>query len=100
MTSDSTDDNQLTGRVGEPVQIRLASTPGTGAIWYAPPSPPHTTIESMASKPLGSGVGGSVQQVFVFRADAPGTYPLEFRLKREWEKEVRKEQKVVIRILS
>lgn len=98
MASDWTDDNQMTGRVGEAVQIRLASTPGTGAIWYAPPPPPHTTIESMASKPMGSGVGGSVQQVFVFQADAPGTYSLEFRLKRQWEKEVQKERTVVIRI--
>lgn len=98
MTSDSTADNQLTGKVGSPVQILLESTPGTGAIWYAPPSPPHTTITSLDSKPLGSGVGGSVQQVFVFQADAPGTYTLDFRLKREWETEVRRERKVVIRI--
>ena len=84
--------------MGEPVSILLESTPGTGAIWYAPAAPPQTTIESVDAIPASRGIGGAVQQVFEFRADAPGTYELSFQLKREWETAVREERQVVIQI--
>ena len=90
--------DKRTGIVGEPVSILLESTPGTGAIWYAPAAPPHTTIESVDAIPAGRGIGGAVLQVFEFRADAPGTYELSFQLKREWETAVREERQVVMQI--
>jgi hypothetical protein len=89
---------ELTGIVGAPVSILLESTPGSGAIWYAPEAPPHTTLESLDAIPEGGGIGGAVTQVFEFRADAPGTYELGFRLKREWETAVREQREVVIQI--
>ena len=90
--------DELTGIVGEPVSILLQSTPGTGAIWYAPEAPPQSTIESLDAIPEGGGIGGAVHQVFEFQADAPGTYELSFQLKREWETAVREERQVVIQI--
>jgi hypothetical protein len=98
MTSPAADGDRLTGSVGEPVRICLESTPGTGAIWYAPAAPPHATIDSLDAIPASPGIGGSVHQVFLFRADAPGTYTLSFQLKREWEPVVRSERRFVIRI--
>ena len=91
-------DEQLTGRVGEPVHVYPESTPGTGAIWYAPAAPPASTIESLDAIPADPGMGGAVLQDFVFTADAPGTYTLDFRLKREWEPVVRGERRVVIQV--
>ncbi len=90
----------VTGGVGEPVRISLESTPGTGAIWYAPAAPPNTTIESLDAIPAGQGMGGPVHQIFLFRAEAPGTYELCFQLKREWETVVRAERQLVIRIAA
>ncbi len=88
----------LTGCVGVPVRILLESTPGSGAIWYAPTPPTGTTIDSLDSIPASPGIGGSVQQVFLFQADAPGIYTLDFQLKRTWEPVVRDERSVIIRI--
>ena len=73
LSTDASGD-QRAGIVGEPVSILLESTPGTGAIWYAPPAPPDTTIMSLDAVPGGGGIGGAVHQVFEFQADAPGTY--------------------------
>jgi predicted secreted protein len=98
MASPTANDDVLTGRVGAPVRILLESTPGTGAIWYAPVAPPHATIDSLDSISAGPGIGGPVQQVFLFRADAPGTYTLNFQLKRVWEPVVRRERHFVIQI--
>ena len=92
------DGQHLTGCVGVPVRILLESTPGSGAIWYAPAPPPGTTIDSLDSIVAGPGIGGSVQQVFLFRADAPGIYTLDFQLKRAWEPVVRDERSVIVRI--
>jgi len=100
MTSPAANGDWLTGSVGEPVRISLDSTPGTGAIWYAPVAPPHATIDSLDAIPASPGIGGSVHQVFLFRADAPGTYTLGFQLKREWEPDVRGERHVVVQILA
>jgi hypothetical protein len=93
-------EDRLTGRVGVPVRILLESTPGTGAIWYPSSVPPGTTIDSLDSIPISPGIGGSVHQVFLFQADVPGTYTLDFQLKREWEPVVRGERHVVIQIDS
>ena len=98
--SSAASSDELTGIVGEPVSILLESTPGSGAIWYAPEAPPHTTLEGLDAIPGGGGIGGAVKQVFVFQADAPGTYQLGFRLKREWETAVREERRVVIQIAA
>ena len=98
MALSSANDDMLTGRVGAPVRILLESTPGTGAIWYAPVAPPHATIDTLDSIPAGPGIGGRVQQVFLFRADVPGTYVLDFHLKRAWEPVVRRERHFVIQI--
>ena len=80
------------------MQILLESMPGTGAIWYAPPAPSQTTIESLDSRRLEPGIGGPVLQAFEFRANAPGAYRLTFQLKREWEGVVRRERHVVVSI--
>jgi predicted secreted protein len=98
MTLPTQDGESLTARVGEPVRIVLSSTPGTGAMWYPSSIPPHAEIATMDSIPTGTGVGGSVQQVFLFTADAPGTYTLSFQLKRAWEPVVRSERHFIIRV--
>jgi hypothetical protein len=90
------DEERLTGRVGVPVPILLESTPGTGAVWYAPAAPPGTTIDSRDSIPISPGIGGAVHQVLLFQADAPGTYTLDFQLKREWGPVVRGERRLVV----
>jgi len=96
----TTNDDWLTGCVGVPLRVLLTSTPGTGAIWYAPAAPPGTTIDSLDAIPASPGIGGPVHQVFLFKADAPGTYTLDFQLKRAWEPIVREERHLVIKVAA
>ena len=90
----------LSARVGKPLRVRLESIPGTGAIWYLLKSPAHASVEPADSEAMSSGVGGAVRQVFVFQADADGTYELDFELKRSWETVVRRRRRVVVRVES
>jgi predicted secreted protein len=96
--SDESGIENLSGRVGRPVQIQLKCTPGTGAIWYPKTTPTGAALSREDSEPLGPGVGGAVLQKFAFQADSAGTYELVFELKRAWETVVRQEKRVVVRV--
>jgi predicted secreted protein len=83
------DADVLTGRIGTPVSIRLQSVPSSGAIWYAAATDPGGELTALDPIARSAAPGGQVEQVFEFRATAPGTYRLQFELKRIWEPDVR-----------
>jgi hypothetical protein len=92
------DADVLTGRVGQPVSIRLESTPSSGALWYA--SSPEPPAELSARDPIvrDAAPGGRVDQLFEFRASAPGIYRLRFDLKRAWEPAVRRQRHITVHV--
>ena len=95
MSTENTMDT-MKARVGEPLNIRLASTPGTGAIWHLASEPANTNVRHEDAEPIGKGVGGPVTQIFVFTAKRAGAYELVFVLKRAWETNVQSRTRVPI----
>jgi len=92
------DTDVLSGRVGQPVSIRLESTPSSGALWYASEPEPHGELNARDPIVRDAAPGGQVDQVFEFRAPAPGTYRLRFDLKRAWEPEVRRQRHITVHV--
>jgi predicted secreted protein len=72
----------VTARVGQAVQIRLRSQPGTGFSWV----PKNYAASLTALSPIqGQAIPGGWQtQRFRFVAKRPGTYRLNFSYDRSW----------------
>ncbi len=75
---------------GEPFKVSLQSSSGTGASWFWKASDPAITLVSEVSEPIGDSPGDPARKLFVFQAARPGTYLIQFELRRSWEKQVRK----------
>lgn len=77
--------------------VELESIPGSGAIWYYVPSSDMVKLAREERK-ASAEIGGALLQVFVFRAEVPGTYILNFELKRAWEHVVRRRTSVTVSV--
>jgi predicted secreted protein len=80
---------QRSARSGQAFTVDLESTPGSGTIWYYVPTSGAPELAQEDRKPSAD-IGGTLVQTFVFRIGAPGTYLLQFELKRAWENIVRR----------
>lgn len=71
--------------VGGVVDVRLPSTPTTGYRWHleGPPDGLETVEDNFTSTSEKLGAGGN--HSFRLRATKPGSYKLNFALKRSWE---------------
>lgn len=71
---------------GDTLSLQLPENPTTGYRW-AVQSPENQNLELQSSEfsPPSSGIGGSGQRVFTFRAKSSGTATLQLKEWREWE---------------
>ncbi|HEY9628009.1 MAG TPA: protease inhibitor I42 family protein [Coleofasciculaceae cyanobacterium] len=71
---------------GDTLSLQLPENPTTGYRW-AVQSPENQNLELQSSEfsPPSSGIGGSGQRVFTFRAKSSGTANLQLKEWREWE---------------
>jgi len=74
-------------RVGDILEVRLRSQPGTGYKWYVHPNSSSllTLIDETQTKPLTSGFDRPVIQVFRFGAKRRGSGILLLHYIRPWE---------------
>lgn len=66
--------------------MRVQSIPSSGYVWQVPQLP--AGLELLGSdydRPAAAVPGGLLIHVFRFRAARPGSYPITFVRKREWE---------------
>lgn len=78
----------LTVSVGAPFAVELGSVPSTGYTWEAEVLPAGVQLLGSESVPPASGApGDGGRQVFHLRAQQAGRYPLQFQLKRRWERD-------------
>jgi predicted secreted protein len=72
----------LSAHVGQSVEIRLRSQPGTGFSWVPKTNSSRLTVlDPIAGPPM---PGGWQTQRFLFKARRPGTYRLTFSYDRPW----------------
>jgi predicted secreted protein len=74
-------------QVGQPFTIDLEAIPGAGYMWELTGQPGEVELMSQEVVAISEEVGGSSTQRFTLVAHRPGSYSLEFELKRKWEKE-------------
>jgi predicted secreted protein len=72
-------------RAGETFTVELEGQPGAGYQWEAE-SVPLLQSQGRAVHPAAA-LGGKSREQFTFKAGAPGTAVLRFRLKRRWERD-------------
>ena len=82
----SEESNVRVVRVGQQFDIDLEAMPGAGYMWEI--AQPVDEIELISQKvvSISKEIGGISTQRFVLVAHQPGSYTLEFQLKRRWEK--------------
>lgn len=89
---------EITARAGADCEVNLQSTPGSGAVWRYVPASDLPILVRQEMRPVGEGVGGQAQQVFVFRIPQAGDVTLDFELKRSWEPQVRSRARAVVHV--
>ena len=83
--------------VNDEFEVRLAATPATGYQWEAGPLPDGIThLGTEYAQPSGGAPGDAGEQVFRFRAERSGDFPLQFVLKRPWETTAARTHEVVV----
>jgi hypothetical protein len=83
---------------GRPVEIKLESSPVSGATWRPAAVPAAATLYQRDARLLSTSVGGIAQQVFLFQAARPGPHVLLFDLKRAHEPMVRRRRRVIVHV--
>lgn len=84
--------------VGETFAIALAGNPTTGYTWQAAVDPGYLELVGETFEPAGEGVGSGGQEVFHFRALAPGTSEINYEYRRPWDKKARESRQFRIEI--
>jgi inhibitor of cysteine peptidase len=84
--------------VGETFAIALAGNPTTGYTWHATVDPGHLEVVGETFEPAGKGVGSGGQEVFRFRALAPGSSEIKYEYRRPWDKKARESKRFRIEI--
>jgi len=74
-------------QVGQSFAIDLEAIPGAGYMWELTRQAEEVELTSQEVVAIAKEVGGSSTQRFTLVAHQPGSYSLEFELKRKWEKD-------------
>jgi predicted secreted protein len=72
-------------QVGKQFAIDLEAMPGAGYMWEMTPPSGQVELISQAVVSISKAIGGNSTQRFLLVARLPGSYSLEFKLKRTWE---------------
>ncbi len=83
----SEESNVRTVRVGQQFAIDLEAIPGAGYMWEIARIADEIELIDQRVVSISKEIGGNSTQRFVLVAKAPGSYSLEFQLKRKWEAE-------------
>ncbi len=84
-------------QVGRPFAIDLEAIPGAGYMWELSPSAPQIELISQDVVKISKAIGGNSTQRFQLVAKKPGTFTLEFQLKRRWEAQPARTSRITIR---
>jgi len=85
-------------QVGQPFAIDLEAIPGAGYMWDVARQPGAVELVGQEVVAISKEVGGSSTQRFTLVAHHPGSYSLEFELKRKWEKDPVKTRVISIQV--
>ena len=88
----------MTVRVGSEFEIALDYNPSTGASWESVGGDGSVRLVKSEVLPATGSVGSSAQMRFRFVGDKPGTYELQFVLKRPWETIIRKTEQRCVQV--
>ena len=72
-------------KVGKKFAIDLEALPGAGYMWELTQNPDEFEVLSQKVVSRSREIGGNSTQRFFLIAHQPGSYSLEFELKRKWE---------------
>ena len=72
-------------QVGKKFAIDLEAMPGAGYMWEITRNPAEFELLSQKVVSRSKEIGGNSTQRFLIVAHQPGSYSLEFELKRKWE---------------
>jgi len=90
---------QITTAPGEEFVVRLAAVATAGYQWEVRTLPPGIRLENPAPENIpGDRPGGTVTEVFRFRAEKAGDYTITFDCKRSWEATVASTHTVTVRV--
>ncbi len=84
-------------QVGKQFAIDLEAIPGAGYMWELVATAPEIELVSQDVVKISKAIGGNSTQRFLFVAKAPGSFALEFRLKRRWEAQAARTSRILIR---
>ena len=84
--------------VGETFTVVLAGNPTTGFTWQPAFDPGYLELVDESFEPADKGVGSGGQEVFRFRAVAPGKSELSCEYRRPWDKRARDSRRFRIEI--
>lgn len=82
---------------GQELTITLASTPGSGAIWLLVAGR-DDRVSLREEREPSPGVGGQTDQHFILTFADPGTYTLDFDLKRPWEVAIQSRVRAIVTV--
>lgn len=84
------------------VEVRLPETPTSGYLWKLDRPPSGVAQVATEYREEGGGLvaGGSGVRSFRLSVPAPGTYELEFVLRRPWEAESLERRRVTLTVSS
>jgi inhibitor of cysteine peptidase len=88
-------------RAGETLAIRLPENASTGYRWFADKLDPAVTLTASGYDTQDAGaVGGESTVHWALKANAPGRFPVELKLWRQWEgdKSVQKRFRITLMI--
>ncbi|MGV8805362.1 MAG: protease inhibitor I42 family protein [Polaromonas sp.] len=94
-----TDETLMVGS-GQAFKVALEASPGTGYVWDLQALPEGVTLVGSSQEAPASGLvpGGSILQVFHFKALVRGEHALGFVRKRAWESEAVESRTVTVKV--
>jgi inhibitor of cysteine peptidase len=84
--------------VGETFAVALAGNPTTGFVWQPTVDPGYLELVGESFEAADESVGSGGQEVFHFRALAPGSSELTCDYRRPWDKKARETKRFRIEI--
>lgn len=85
--------------VGETFALALTGNPTTGYTWQAAVDPRYLALVGEEFEPVDAGVGSGGQEVFRFRALAPGQSKIDCDYRRPWDKKARETRQFRVEIV-
>lgn len=101
MVTDADKGSNVQIKVGDTLEVRLASNPSTGYMWYVHPK--STALLKLTGQTqtdaADPGVGRPIVQVFTFQPRRAGDVILLLRYARAWEKPVVGEEQFTLHVV-